>query len=83
MPIQRRIAGSTYRYKRPPKRKKRSLSRTGLSHPAASRSWRPWKEILTMPLLLLKIGFIALAAILAVELGMIAAEWDEQRQPQR
>jgi hypothetical protein len=42
---------------------------------------RPWKEILTMPLLMLKIGFIALAAILAVELGMIAAEWDEQRRP--
>jgi hypothetical protein len=40
-------------------------------------------EEVTMPLLLLKIGFIALAAILAVELGMIAAEWDEQRQPQR
>jgi hypothetical protein len=40
-------------------------------------------EGVTMPLLLLKIGFIALAAILAVEFGMIAAEWDEQRQPQR
>jgi hypothetical protein len=36
-----------------------------------------------MPLLLLKIGFLALAAILAVELGMIATEWDDHRQPQR
>jgi hypothetical protein len=34
-----------------------------------------------MPLLLLKIGFIAFAAILAVELGMIAAEWDDRRRP--
>jgi hypothetical protein len=33
-----------------------------------------------MPILMLKVAVVALAAILALELGMIAAEWDEARQ---
>jgi hypothetical protein len=34
-----------------------------------------------MPILMLKIAMVALAAILAVELGMIVAAWDDQRRP--
>jgi hypothetical protein len=30
-----------------------------------------------MPILMLKVAMVALAAILALELGMIAAEWEK------
>jgi hypothetical protein len=34
-----------------------------------------------MPILMLKVAMVALATILALELGLIASQWDDQRRP--